>query len=132
MQTNMLYDVGFCVGEGEVMVIVGSSGSGKSTLLCLLGGLDALTSGDAIFGGRPTSKFSSAAKVELRSQKLGLIYQFHRLLSDFTASENVAAPLLIGKEKPVGTIKCARDTLKAVGPDHRANHRPFELSGDKR
>ena len=100
VQTDVLHNVSFSVGEGEMMAIVGSSGSGKSTLLHLLGGLDTPTSGDVIFNGQPMSKLSSAAKAELRNQKLGFIYQFHHLLPDFTALENVAMPLLIGKKKP--------------------------------
>lgn len=85
VQTDVLHNVSFSVGEGEMMAIVGSSGSGKSTLLHLLGGLDTPTSGDVIFNGQPMSKLSSAAKAELRNQKLGFIYQFHHLLPDFTA-----------------------------------------------
>ncbi|WFX96979.1 lipoprotein-releasing ABC transporter ATP-binding protein LolD [Citrobacter braakii] len=132
VQTDVLHDVSFCVGEGEMMAIVGSSGSGKSTLLHLLGGLDTPTSGDVIFSGQPMSKLSSAAKAELRNQKLGFIYQFHHLLPDFTALENVAMPLLIGKKKPAEITERARNMLKAVGLDHRASHRPSELSGGER
>ncbi|KFC91239.1 lipoprotein releasing system ATP-binding protein [Kluyvera ascorbata ATCC 33433] len=100
VQTDVLHNVSFSIGEGEMMAIVGTSGSGKSTLLHLLGGLDTPTSGDVIFSGQPMSKLSTAAKAELRNQKLGFIYQFHHLLPDFTALENVAMPLLIGKKKP--------------------------------
>lgn len=132
VQTDVLHDVSFSVGEGEMMAIVGSSGSGKSTLLHLLGGLDTPTSGDVIFSGQPMSKLSSAAKAELRNQKLGFIYQFHHLLPDFTALENVAMPLLIGKKKTAEITERARDMLKAVGLDHRASHRPSELSGGER
>ncbi|STD19407.1 lipoprotein-releasing system ATP-binding protein LolD [Enterobacter asburiae] len=85
MQTDVLHNVSFSVGEGEMMAIVGSSGSGKSTLLHLLGGLDTPTNGDVIFSGQPMSKMSSAAKAELRNRELGFIYQFHHLLPDFTA-----------------------------------------------
>lgn len=129
VQTDVLHNVSFSVGEGEMMAIVGSSGSGKSTLLHLLGGLDTPTSGDVIFNGQPMSKLSSAAKAELRNQKLGFIYQFHHLLPDFTALENVAMPLLIGKKKPAEINSRALEMLKAVGLEHRANHRPSELSG---
>ncbi|STL40759.1 lipoprotein-releasing system transmembrane protein [Escherichia coli] len=132
VQTDVLHNVSFSVGEGEMMAIVGSSGSGKSTLLHLLGGLDTPTSGDVIFNGQPMSKLSSAAKAELRNQKLGFIYQFHHLLPDFTALENVAMPLLIGKKKPAEINSRALDMLKAVGLEHRANHRPSELSGGER
>ena len=129
VQTDVLHNVSFSMGEGEMMAIVGSSGSGKSTLLHLLGGLDTPTSGDVIFNGQPMSKLSSAAKAELRNQKLGFIYQFHHLLPDFTALENVAMPLLIGKKKPAEINSRALEMLKAVGLEHRANHRPSELSG---
>ena len=132
VQTDVLHNVSFSVGEGEMMAIVGSSGSGKSTLLHLLGGLDTPTSGDVIFNGQPMSKLSSAAKAELRNQKLGFIYQFHHLLPDFTALENVAMPLLIGKKKPAEINSRALEMLKAVGLEHRANHRPSELSGGER
>lgn len=132
VQTDVLHNVSFSVGEGEMMAIVGSSGSGKSTLLHLLGGLDTPTSGDVIFNGQPMSKLSSAAKAELRYQKLGFIYQFHHLLPDFTALENVAMPLLIGKKKPAEINSRALEMLKAVGLEHRANHRPSELSGGER
>ena len=110
VQTDVLHNVSFSVGEGEMMAIVGSSGSGKSTLLHLLGGLDTPTSGDVIFNGQPMS----------------------HLLPDFTALENVAMPLLIGKKKPAEINSRALEMLKAVGLDHRANHRPSELSGGER
>ena len=129
VQTDVLHNVSFSVGEGEMMAIVGSSGSGKSTLLHLLGGLDTPTEGDVIFSGQPMSKMSSAAKAELRNRELGFIYQFHHLLPDFTALENVAMPLLIGKKKPTEINARASDMLKAVGLGHRGNHRPSELSG---
>ena len=132
VQTDVLHNVSFSVGEGEMMAIVGTSGSGKSTLLHLLGGLDTPTSGDVIFSGQPMSKLSSAAKAELRNQKLGFIYQFHHLLPDFTALENVAMPLLIGKKKAAEINTRALEMLKAVGLEHRAHHRPSELSGGER
>ncbi|BBT71540.1 lipoprotein-releasing ABC transporter ATP-binding protein LolD [Klebsiella sp. WP8-S18-ESBL-06] len=132
VQTDVLHNVSFSVGEGEMMAIVGTSGSGKSTLLHLLGGLDTPTSGDVIFSGQPMSKLSSAAKAELRNQKLGFIYQFHHLLPDFTALENVAMPLLIGKKKAAEINTRALEMLNAVGLAHRASHRPSELSGGER
>ena len=132
VQTDVLHNVSFSVGEGEMMAIVGSSGSGKSTLLHLLGGLDTPTSGDVIFRDRPMSSLSSAAKAELRNRELGFIYQFHHLLPDFTALENVAMPLLIGKKKPAEIDARAREMLRAVGLEHRASHRPSELSGGER
>ena len=132
VQTDVLHNVSFSIGEGEMMAIVGSSGSGKSTLLHLLGGLDTPTSGDVIFGDRPLSKMSLAAKAALRNRELGFIYQIHHLLTDFTAQENVAMPLLIGKKKPAEIAERARAMLDAVGLDHRRNHRPSALSGGER
>ena len=132
VQTDVLHNVSFSMAEGELMAIVGSSGSGKSTLLHLLGGLDTPTSGDVIFGDRPMSKLSSTAKAELRNRELGFIYQFHHLLPDFTALENVAMPLLIGKKKPAEIDTRAREMLRSVGLEHRASHRPSELSGGER
>ncbi|WP_072568184.1 lipoprotein-releasing ABC transporter ATP-binding protein LolD [Enterobacter sp. SA187] len=132
VQTDVLHDVSFSVGQGEMMAIVGSSGSGKSTLLHLLGGLDTPTSGDVIFDDQRMSKLSSTAKAELRNRELGFIYQFHHLLPDFTAQENVAMPLLIGKHKPAEIERRAREMLAAVGLEHRAKHRPSELSGGER
>ncbi|HBL90227.1 MAG TPA: lipoprotein-releasing ABC transporter ATP-binding protein LolD [Klebsiella pneumoniae] len=132
VQTDVLHNVSFSIGEGEMMAIVGTSGSGKSTLLHLLGGLDTPTSGDVIFSGQPMSKLSTAARADLRNRELGFIYQFHHLLPDFTALENVAMPLLIGKKKPAEINARASDMLKAVGLGHRGNHRPSELSGGER
>lgn len=97
MHTDVLRDVSFAMQPGEMMAIVGTSGSGKSTLLHLLGGLDSPTSGEVIFKGQSLNAMSSSAKSELRNRELGFIYQFHHLLPDFTALENVAMPLLIGK-----------------------------------
>ncbi|NBC99334.1 lipoprotein-releasing ABC transporter ATP-binding protein LolD [Atlantibacter hermannii] len=132
VQTDVLHNVSFTIQSGEMMAIVGSSGSGKSTLLHLLGGLDTPTSGDVIFDGKAMSGMSSAAKAELRNRELGFIYQFHHLLPDFTALENVAMPLLIGKKKTDETQARALEMLNAVGLGHRSNHRPSELSGGER
>lgn len=132
VQTDVLHNVSFTINSGEMMAIVGSSGSGKSTLLHLLGGLDTPSSGDVIFNGKSLSEMSSSAKAELRNRELGFIYQFHHLLPDFTALENVAMPLLIGHQKGPQMEKAAMDMLAAVGLDHRSNHRPSELSGGER
>ncbi|WP_426445083.1 lipoprotein-releasing ABC transporter ATP-binding protein LolD [Siccibacter colletis] len=130
VQTDVLHNVSFSIATGETMAIVGSSGSGKSTLLHLLGGLDTPTSGDVIFNGQAMSSLSAAAKAELRNRELGFIYQFHHLLPDFTALENVAMPLLIGKHQQPEAR--ALEMLRAVGLDHRSSHRPSELSGGER
>ncbi|MFD1803176.1 lipoprotein-releasing ABC transporter ATP-binding protein LolD [Mixta tenebrionis] len=132
VQTEVLRDVSFTMRPGEMMAIVGSSGSGKSTLLHLLGGLDAPTSGDVLFNGRALGAMNSAQKAELRNRELGFIYQFHHLLPDFTALENVAMPLLIGKKSRQEAQEKALEMLSAVGLDKRAAHRPAELSGGER
>ncbi|MCR9000739.1 lipoprotein-releasing ABC transporter ATP-binding protein LolD [Rahnella perminowiae] len=132
MHTDVLCDVSFAMQPGEMMAIVGTSGSGKSTLLHLLGGLDSPTSGEVIFKGQSLNGMSSSAKSELRNRELGFIYQFHHLLPDFTALENVAMPLLIGKKKPAEVQERAMAMLEAVGLQHRSNHRPSELSGGER
>lgn len=132
VQTDVLHNVSFSMKPGELMAIVGSSGSGKSTLLHLLGGLDTPSSGDVIFNDRPLSQLSSSAKAELRNRELGFIYQFHHLLPDFTALENVAMPLLIGKKKPAEAQQRAMEMLAAVGLEKRGHHRPSELSGGER
>ena len=132
MHTDVLRDVTFDMQPGEMMAIVGTSGSGKSTLLHLLGGLDSPTSGEVIFKGQSLNAMSSSAKSELRNRELGFIYQFHHLLPDFTALENVAMPLLIGKKKSAEVQERALAMLEAVGLQHRSNHRPSELSGGER
>ncbi|MGB9098547.1 lipoprotein-releasing ABC transporter ATP-binding protein LolD [Erwinia sp.] len=132
VQTDVLRNVSFSVAPGEMMAIVGSSGSGKSTLMHLLGGLDTPTSGDVVFNGKSLNGMSSAAKAELRNRELGFIYQFHHLLPDFTAMENVAMPLLIGKIGKAEAEAKAMEMLTAVGLDKRAKHRPSELSGGER
>jgi len=101
-------------------------------LLHLLGGLDSPTSGEVIFKGQSLNAMSSSAKSELRNRELGFIYQFHHLLPDFTALENVAMPLLIGKKKSAEVQERAMAMLEAVGLQHRSNHRPSELSGGER
>lgn len=132
VQTDVLRNVSFSVAPGEMMAIVGSSGSGKSTLMHLLGGLDTPTSGDVVFNGKSLNGMSSSAKAELRNRELGFIYQFHHLLPDFTAMENVAMPLLIGKVGKAEAEAKAMEMLTAVGLDKRAKHRPSELSGGER
>ncbi|MCP1437305.1 lipoprotein-releasing system ATP-binding protein [Erwinia persicina] len=132
VQTDVLRNVSFSVAPGEMMAIVGSSGSGKSTLMHLLGGLDTPTSGDVVFNGKSLNGMSSSAKAELRNRELGFIYQFHHLLPDFSALENVAMPLLIGKASKAQAEAKAIDMLRAVGLEKRAAHRPSELSGGER
>ncbi|MEH0876243.1 lipoprotein-releasing ABC transporter ATP-binding protein LolD [Pectobacterium cacticida] len=132
LSTDVLRGVSFEMRQGEMMAIVGSSGSGKSTLLHMLGGLDTPTSGEVIFKGQQLSTLSAAAKAELRNRELGFIYQFHHLLPDFTALENVAMPLLIGKVSASQAREKAREMLAAVGLEARSHHRSSELSGGER
>lgn len=132
LSTQVLKDVCFSVNEGEMMAIVGSSGSGKSTLLHLLGGLDTPSEGEVIFRGQHINRLSSDARAAIRNKDLGFIYQFHHLLPDFTALENVAMPLLIGGVNKAEALGRATKMLDAVGLAHRAGHRPSELSGGER
>ena len=131
-QVRVLDKIDFAIRRGERVAIVGASGSGKSTLLHLLGGLDTPTSGDVVFQGTPLSSMSSRAKAALRNRELGFIYQFHHLLPDFTALENVAMPLLIGTGGAAAAQEKAREMLAAVGLEKRSGHRPSELSGGER
>ncbi|WP_029685966.1 lipoprotein-releasing ABC transporter ATP-binding protein LolD [Tatumella saanichensis] len=132
VHTDVLKNVSFSLHPGEMTAIVGSSGSGKSTLLHLLGGLDSPTSGEVLFKGQSLNQMSAAAKAELRNRELGFIYQFHHLLPDFSALENVAMPLLIGKKNSREAFQRATEMLEAVGLAARASHRPSELSGGER
>ncbi|MFB6421921.1 MAG: lipoprotein-releasing ABC transporter ATP-binding protein LolD [Candidatus Malihini olakiniferum] len=132
LSTEVLRHVTFRMKKGEMMSIVGSSGSGKSTLLYLLGGLDVPTTGDVIFKGQALSSLSDTEKSTFRNRELGFIYQFHHLLSDFTALENVAMPLLIGNTSSVHAKEQAYTMLSEVGLDARCKHRSSELSGGER
>ncbi|MDM9282441.1 lipoprotein-releasing ABC transporter ATP-binding protein LolD [Providencia rettgeri] len=132
LSTQVLKNVSFSMGLGEMMAIVGSSGSGKSTLLHLLGGLDTPSEGNVIFRGQHINQLSSDERAAIRNKDLGFIYQFHHLLPDFTALENVAMPLLIGGIAKETAFSKATEMLEAVGLAHRAGHRPSELSGGER
>lgn len=131
-KVEVLNNVEFSVTPGERVAIVGSSGSGKSTLLHLLGGLDTPTSGEVMVDGAPLSRMSDAARGELRNRAIGFVYQFHHLLPEFTAVENVAMPLLIGGTDPAEAEAKAVDLLGKVGLAKRLTHRPAKLSGGER
>ncbi|CAM3558256.1 Lipoprotein-releasing system ATP-binding protein LolD [Vibrio aerogenes CECT 7868] len=132
LSTQVLNGVSFSMSRGELVSIVGASGSGKSTLLHILGALDTPTSGDVNFLGQPLSDLKDKQQARIRNRHIGFIYQFHHLLSDFSALENVAMPLLIGGEKPSLARRHAEEWLKKVGLSHRVGHRPGELSGGER
>jgi lipoprotein-releasing system ATP-binding protein len=132
LRTDVLSDVSFTLKRGETMSIVGASGSGKSTLLHIIGGLDTLTAGEVEVDGRVLSKLSDAERGRVRNRSLGFIYQFHHLLPEFTALENVCMPLLIRGTAIGEAQKHASALLERVGLGARAHHKPSEMSGGER
>ena len=132
LDVTVLQGVDLQVKAGETLAVVGASGSGKSTLLHLMGGLDAPTTGSVSLMGQPLNQLSPQKQGTLRNQHLGFIYQFHHLLAEFTAQENVAMPLRIRRDLKEDCMDRAAEMLRAVGLKDRMDHRPAELSGGER
>lgn len=129
---DVLKDVNITIRAGEKVAIVGASGSGKSTLLHLLGGLDTPTSGEVFIDEKNLGRMTENQRCRLRNNYLGFIYQFHHLLAEFTAQENVAMPALIRGTRPSQALSKASMLLDKVGMTRRLSHKPSELSGGER
>jgi len=132
LNVNVLRGIDLELDQGKCMAIVGASGSGKSTLLHLLGGLDAPSGGEVFVGGRKLATLSEKLRGKLRNTCLGFVYQFHHLLSEFTAVENVAIPLLIRNARVDEAEAKAQDILQRIGLGERFRHKPGEMSGGER
>ena len=132
LRTPVFDGLDLSVRTGETVAIIGASGAGKSTLLHLLGGLDTPTAGEVYVAGQKMSTLSDAARGQLRNRALGFVYQFHHLLPEFTALENVMLPVLVGGASVDEASQRASALLEKVGLSHRIGHKPGELSGGER
>jgi lipoprotein-releasing system ATP-binding protein len=132
LETAVFEQIDFELNAGEKVAIVGASGSGKSTLLHLLAGLEQPTSGSVVLMGQAFSSLNEKARGQLRNQHLGFVYQFHHLLPELTALENVMMPLLVRREAQREAQRRAEELLQEVGLGHRIHHKPTELSGGER
>jgi len=132
MNVDVLRGINFTVAAGERIAIIGSSGQGKSTLLHLLGGLDSASGGEVFVEGEDMMQLSEKRRGLLRNRTLGFVYQFHHLLAEFSALENVAMPLLIRGSAPAVASQKAADILDRVGLSARCQHKPGEMSGGER
>lgn len=131
-KVKVLTDIELSVNRGDRIAIIGPSGSGKSTLLHLLGGLERPTKGGVLVMGQDWYSLTEKKRCQLRNQHFGFIYQFHHLLPEFSALENIAMPLLLAGHRPVEIQEKVRRILKAVGLSHREHHKPAQLSGGER
>jgi lipoprotein-releasing system ATP-binding protein len=132
LDVPVLKGIDISVGKGETHAIVGASGAGKSTLMHLLGGLDHASSGEVTVAGQEISGLSEKKLGQLRNRHLGFIYQFHHLLPEFSARENIAMPLLVRRQASAIAMASADEWLARVGLENRSSHKPGELSGGER
>lgn len=131
-QVTVWQDINLHISAGETLAIVGASGSGKTTLLNALGGLDTIDEGRVLIGGKDLSKMTENQRTALRNKDIGFVYQFHHLLAEFSALENVMLPQLLGGKSQKQAKLRAQECLQQLGLGHRLNHTPAELSGGER